>query len=74
MVLAARMPGKCVSQEILQSMLPTAHQEEAMCARMVQAGARDGMSSENKMFVDGMPLGASIAVLEQIRELAFQAL
>ena len=39
-----------------------------------KAVARDGMNSENKMFVDGKPLGASIAVLEQIRELVFQAL
>lgn len=41
-----------------------------MVEAMVAAGARDGISGERKAWVDGMPVEASLATLEEIRALA----
>lgn len=51
----------------LQKGMPSAEDEQAICKRMVDAGARDGISGQRALAVDGMPLEKSIEVLEKIK-------
>lgn len=58
--LAAKLSEGLVSREV----------ETLICERMVEAGARDGISKEQKCMVDGFPLSTSLDVLDDIRRLA----
>lgn len=51
----------------LDEMLPTADEEQAKCARMLEAGARDGVTGEQAAKVDGMPLQVSLDLLDKFR-------
>lgn len=47
--------------------LPSEEQEVEICRGMVAAGARDGITGVNGLYVDGMPLQKSIDVLNDIK-------
>ena len=49
--------------------LPDASTERVICERMIQAGARDGVTGKQDMMVDGMPLATSIQVLEDCKDI-----
>ncbi|KAG5187246.1 hypothetical protein JKP88DRAFT_161883, partial [Tribonema minus] len=53
--------------EAAATMLPDEAQETAMLTRMVEAGARDGITGAAELSVDGMPLEASLQVLRDLR-------
>lgn len=44
--------------------------ETEICARMVDGGARDGISKKQELSIDGMTLGKSLEVLEDLRKIA----
>lgn len=50
--------------------LVTSEQESSICAALVEAGARDGITREQELSVDGMPLAVSLGVLEDLRRIA----
>jgi hypothetical protein len=50
--------------------LVSSEDETAICARMVAAGARDGITKKQELMVDGFPLSQSLQVLEDIRSVA----
>ena len=56
-------------ENALARCLPSSDMETHICQRMVEAGARDGISGKNDLFVDGMPLQASIDVIEEIQDI-----
>jgi D-glutamate cyclase len=47
--------------------LPTEAHETALLERLVAAGARDGVTGESALTVDGMPHSVSMAVLREVR-------
>ena len=49
--------------------LPNTDVETSMCQAMIDSGARDGITGQVAMYVDGMPLETSLDVLRQIRQL-----
>jgi hypothetical protein len=53
----------------LHALLPTDEEEIAKCQRMVEAGARDGITGECALMVDGMPLQASLDILQRLRDI-----
>lgn len=55
--------------EQLDQMLPTNEEELMKCTRMIEAGARDGLTGEKAMTVDGMPLQASLEILNKLRRI-----
>ncbi len=44
-----------------------------MCLALVEGGARDGITKQSELSIDGMPLSQSLLVLEDIRLLAQRA-
>lgn len=54
--------------ETLGRFLPSDQVEVAMCQRMVEAGARDGVSGQKVVSVDGMPFEESLRVLGELRD------
>jgi len=58
------------AEEAVSRCLPTAEQEEAICQRLVDAGARDGITAKQEAWVDGFPLAKSLQVLADIAQLA----
>jgi D-glutamate cyclase len=57
-------------EEWLERSLPSEEEQRGGCVAMVAAGARDGITKTQELFVDGMPLETSLAVLKEIREIA----
>ena len=57
-------------EQLLQVCLPSADDESRMCERIVQAGARDGLTGASACMVDGMPLQASLDVLRELGAIA----
>jgi len=55
---------------LIDKCLPSDELETKMCSRLVEAGARDGISGQQSNFVDGMPLETSLQVLSELREIA----
>lgn len=58
------------NSEWLQNALPSQEEQRQACAALVAAGARDGITKNQELFVDGMPLETSLLVLKDIREIA----
>ena len=60
---------KCDSLDIDDAIkcLPNASKERTICERMIQAGARDGVTGKQELMVDGMPLSTSLQVLEDCK-------
>lgn len=56
--------------EVLESGYPTSEEETLKLQRMIDAGARDGITREQALMVDGMSLQASLDVLNDIGRLA----
>jgi D-glutamate cyclase len=54
----------------LELSLPSEEEQREGCVAMVAAGARDGITKTQELFVDGMPLETSLAVLREIRQIA----
>ena len=50
--------------------LPSDEEEQLKCTRMVEAGARDGVTGVRGLFVDGMPLAESLRILGALRSIA----
>lgn len=50
--------------------LPSDDEEQLKCTRMVEAGARDGVTGIQGLFVDGMPLAESLRILGALRSIA----
>lgn len=50
--------------------LPSDEEEQLKCTRMVEAGARDGVTGVRGLFVDGMPLKESLRILDALRSIA----
>ena len=57
-------------REAMLSCLVGTEDLSGMCAAMIAAGARDGVTGEASMMVDGMPLSMSLSVFEEIISLA----
>ena len=57
-------------REVVERLLVSSATERAVVEGIVAAGARDGITGERRAWVDGMPLETSLAVLEEIREIA----
>lgn len=55
--------------EIIDLFVPNDHIETNICKRLVDAGARDGISGENDLQIDGMPLQTSIKVLNELKNI-----
>lgn len=64
----ARQYNESVKQ-ILTTFLPTDEEEKNKCQRIVEAGARDGITTKLECMVDGMPLSTSLQVLQDIRNI-----
>jgi len=71
-VVASNRQG-CPVGPLLERCLPSEQAERAMCARIVEAGARDGVTGQLACMVDGMPLDTSIAILNELRVAASEA-
>ncbi len=54
----------------LDNSLPREEEQFAACEALVAAGARDGISKQQEMCVDGMPFEESLRVMREIREIA----
>lgn len=61
--------GRTVLLEHLAYCLPSKEEEIAKCQAIVAAGARDGVSGQLELSIDGMPLSVSLEVLRRLREL-----
>lgn len=66
---ASTDPQSAIST-LLAACLPDDATETAICEAMVAAGARDGISGELALCVDGMPLQRSLDILNEIRRTA----
>ena len=58
--------------EALNECLPSDELETVMCQRMIDAGARDGITGKNELFIDGMPLQTSLDVLNELKQMALR--
>ncbi len=58
-----------LSKLVGRDLLPSAEEDERLIRRMVDAGAVDGTSGENKYYVDNFTLEHNAAVLERLRAL-----
>lgn len=54
-------------KDLLEKCLPSNTVETEICERMRSAGARDGMTKTNELFVDGMPLQVSLDLLDELK-------
>lgn len=59
----------CIEEQLTQ-MIPTDAEEVSKCTHMVDAGARDGISGQLALMVDGMPLQVSLDLLQTLRTIA----
>ncbi len=58
-----------LSRLVGRDLMPTAEEDERLIRSMVDAGAVDGTTGENKYYVDGFTLEHNSAVLERLRGL-----
>lgn len=63
------MYGKGVGTA-LSVCLPSKEEEMHMCVRLVESGARDGMTGKQEAMVDGMSMQTSVDILQGIKSLA----
>lgn len=68
-VLAANNRHQSV-HDLLPSCLVSSEKETEICTRLVEAGARDGISKKQEMSIDGMPLATTLQTLEDLRKIA----
>eukprot|EP01039_Chlorochromonas_danica_P002019 gene2020-2202_t len=63
--------GEEVDIELIRSrlncLLPTDQEEIEKCQLMVEAGARDGITGDKALMVDGMPLQTSLDLIQKFR-------
>lgn len=63
--------GEEVNVEAIRSrldcLLPTDQEEIEKCQMMVEAGARDGITGDKALMVDGMPLQTSLDLMQKFR-------
>lgn len=55
-----------VIQSTLQRFLPSTNEETMKLQRMIDAGARDGMTKEQALMVDGMDLQISLDLINEM--------
>jgi hypothetical protein len=60
------LPDREVLQTAIAAGMPTAEEETLKLQRMIDAGARDGITREAALMVDGMPLQVSLDVISEI--------
>lgn len=58
------------TRNLLLKTIPTEEEQLESCKLLVAAGARDGITKSQDLFVDGMPLETSLLVLREIRNIA----
>ena len=63
------IPSPLLRDRIIR-FLPSDEEEQLKCTRMVEAGARDGVTGVRGLFVDGMPLKESLRILDALRSIA----
>lgn len=63
------LPSQEILQQALEVGVPYAAEEEAKLQRMIDAGARDGITRDAALMVDGMPLQNSLDVLQDILDI-----
>lgn len=57
-------------RDCIKYFLPTNEEEINKCSRMVEAGARDGVTGKQGMYVDGMPFEEdSLRILDSLRNI-----
>jgi hypothetical protein len=56
--------------ENLSRCLVSSEKETEICSRLVDAGARDGISKKQELSIDGMTLAQTLDVLEDLRRIA----
>jgi D-glutamate cyclase len=61
-----------VKQTIINKLYPTVDEEIQICEKMVAAGARDGVTGNLELSVDGMPLEVSLNILCKIKTMVSQ--
>lgn len=54
----------------VDKLLVSGEDERALLERIVEAGARDGITGELHPWVDGLPFEVSLAILSKIRKIA----
>jgi hypothetical protein len=61
------MVRKDLINETINKFLPTNKEEIDKCARIIGAGARDGISGKLEMMVDGMEIEKSLELMDEFR-------
>ncbi len=61
-----QLPVEAVKSYV-NALLPTDEEEMNKCVRIVNAGARDGLTAKQELMVDGMPFSKSLEVLNELR-------
>jgi hypothetical protein len=56
-----------VVKSYVDAFLPTDEEETNKCKRIVDAGARDGLTAKQELMVDGMPFSKSLDILNELR-------
>lgn len=56
----------------LEEFLPTDDEEIGKCQRIVDAGARDGMTAKQELLVDGMPFTESLRVISELKMVGYK--
>ena len=59
-------------KQLLQKSLPTEEEQSESCKLLVAAGARDGITKLQELYIDGMTLEESLVVLREIRDIALR--
>jgi len=54
-------------EEAINKCLPSTKIEKNILKRLIESGARDGLTGKQEMMVDGMPINESIKVLDDIK-------
>ena len=57
-------------KDAILSCLVTKEDISRMCTAMIDSGARDGVTGESSMMVDGMPLSVSLSIFDDIISIA----
>jgi hypothetical protein len=63
------MVRKDVVGDAITKFMPTNEEEIAKCARIISAGARDGITGKLEMMVDGMAIEVSLALMDEFRNI-----
>jgi len=56
----------------LEELLPTPEEEIGKCQRIIDAGARDGMTAKQELLVDGMPFSESLRVITELKMVGYK--